>query len=218
MYHDSCSRLVHVCTICTSDLYELLLVSYYTRVTCEARKMNVQAVVVLHLQLVDHQWPVYCDSVGFSSLHRQAIKLNGWKAEAVCGGVVSINHCCPRSVHARQLCTREVCLRLSAIVDRVMHLLADLALHNKAGQQHTCEENRHHLQGKLSMSLFSWFKLRRPRIMPSVDPLCVYASMDLLQVPVVCHWIHVPQLLDAWFMAHNPLCYPGMLSHRRIDA
>ncbi len=99
--------------------------------TCEARQMNVQAVVVLHLKLIHHQGPVDREAVGLASLHRQTVELDGWKPEAVGRWVVAKDNSGPRRVDPGLLRACEVRLGLAPVVDGILYLARNQRSHTR---------------------------------------------------------------------------------------
>ncbi len=100
--------------------------------TSEAGKMDVQAVVVLHLKLIHHQGPIYGDAVGLAALNGQAVKLDRGIAEAVGRRIVAVDHCRSGGSGSHLLHACEVCLRLAAVVDRIVDVGA-------ANREHTSQ-------------------------------------------------------------------------------
>mmetsp|Transcript_6048 Transcript_6048/g.14501 ORF Transcript_6048/g.14501 Transcript_6048/m.14501 type:complete len:320 (-) Transcript_6048:1-960(-) len=99
--------------------------------TGEAGEVKVQAVVILHLELVDHERPVEGDAVGRAPHGGDGVKLDRGKPEAVGGGVIAVDYSLPRH-GGRGLHAREVLLRLSAVVD---HVAADGRSHADSGKR-----------------------------------------------------------------------------------
>mmetsp|Transcript_23863 Transcript_23863/g.59954 ORF Transcript_23863/g.59954 Transcript_23863/m.59954 type:complete len:223 (-) Transcript_23863:7-675(-) len=118
----------------------------------EAGKVEVQAVVVLHLELVDHERPVNRHAIGRAALDGHCVKLKGGEPEAVGGRVVAVDHSLPRH-GGRGLHASEVLLRLSAVID---HVAADGRSHadggKRAGKRHKALDSASRLHGHAGFS------------------------------------------------------------------
>jgi hypothetical protein len=98
-------NMIHSVNLCNDCNHNDYTVSHYYTVshakqkkcprkkkgTCEARQVNVKTIIILHLQFVYHERPVYRDAVWLPAFNRQTVKLYRWKAEAVGGGIVPVD-------------------------------------------------------------------------------------------------------------------------------